>query len=176
MENVFDNSRDLPDDLERLQTLRIWHAMWLERIDRRAEELRRRQSEQARGRARRPPTPDWTLELNRATGQPVAVHVGDCGMAGQRKRPVGQDDARRLLTTDGVPACPVCRPDTELHIVDLTRGRGGRGERSPGVRSARRRGRARAGQTSWPPPPPVGDLGAAAVTGPAGTGVDRVCI
>ncbi|SEF19024.1 hypothetical protein SAMN05216533_8572 [Streptomyces sp. Ag109_O5-10] len=118
MKNVFDNSRDLPDDLDRLQTLRIWHAMWLERIDRKAADLRQRQAEEERGRARRPPVPDWILELNRATGHPLAVHAGDCGMAGRRTQPVGQDDARRLLTTDGVPACPICRPDTSLHIVD----------------------------------------------------------
>ncbi|MFD5538284.1 DUF6233 domain-containing protein [Streptomyces sp. NPDC127079] len=72
-----------------------------------------------RGAAGRPPTPQWTLELVLAAGQPLAVHVGDCGMAGRRTRPVGQDHARRLLTTDTVPACPLCRPDTELHIVDL---------------------------------------------------------
>jgi len=90
--------------------------MWLERIDRKAADLRKRQAEEERGRTRRPPVPDWILELNRATGHPLAVHVGDCGMAGRRKRPVGQDDARRLLTTDGVPACLICRPDTALHI------------------------------------------------------------
>ncbi|MFE5038225.1 DUF6233 domain-containing protein [Streptomyces sp. NPDC056683] len=92
--------------------------MWLERIDRKAADLRQRQAEEERSRARRPPAPDWILELNRATGHPVAVHAGDCGMAGRRRRPVGQDDARRLLTTDGLPACPICRPDTSLHIVD----------------------------------------------------------
>ncbi|MER6538229.1 DUF6233 domain-containing protein [Streptomyces sp. 900105755] len=116
---MFDNSRDLPDDLDRLQTLRIWHAMWLERIDRKAAALRQRQAEEERGRARRPPAPDWILELSRATGHPLAVHAGDCGMAGRRKRPIGQDDARRLLTTEGIPACPICRPDTSLHIVGL---------------------------------------------------------
>ncbi|WP_405734958.1 DUF6233 domain-containing protein [Streptomyces sp. NBC_01537] len=91
--------------------------MWLERIDRKAVELRRRQAEEERGRARRPPVPDWILELNRATGHPLAVHVGDCGMAGRRTRSVGQDEARRLLATAGVPACPICRPDTSLHIA-----------------------------------------------------------
>ncbi|MEV0472339.1 DUF6233 domain-containing protein [Streptomyces prunicolor] len=116
---MFDNSRDLPDDLERLQTLRIWHALWLERIDRKAAELRRRQAQEERGRASRPPVPDWILELSRATGHPLAVHVGDCGMAGRRRRPVGQDEARRILATTGVPACPICRPDTSLHIAGL---------------------------------------------------------
>ncbi|MFF4307922.1 DUF6233 domain-containing protein [Streptomyces sp. NPDC001601] len=92
--------------------------MWLERIDRKAAGLRQRQAEEERGRARRPLAPDWVLELNRATGHPLAVHAGDCGMAGRRKQPIGPGDARRLLTTDGVPACPICRPDTSLHIVD----------------------------------------------------------
>ncbi|XUL85275.1 DUF6233 domain-containing protein [Streptomyces galilaeus] len=58
--------------------------MWLERIDRKAAALRQRQAEEERSRARRPPVPDWFLELNRATGHPLAVHVGDCGMTGRR--------------------------------------------------------------------------------------------
>ncbi|MGW3289435.1 DUF6233 domain-containing protein [Streptomyces sp. NPDC001002] len=116
---MFDHSRDLPDDLERLTTLRIWHAMWVDRIDCKAAYLRRRQAEEDRGRALRPPAPDWILQLSPANGMPQAVHVGDCGMAGRRTKPVSQDDARRLLTTDGVPACPICRPDSALGIVDL---------------------------------------------------------
>jgi hypothetical protein len=99
--------------------MRIWHALWLDRIDRKIAYVQQRQAEEEHGRARRPPTPDWILELNRATGHPLAVRVGDCGMTGHRTQPVGHDDARRLLTTDRVPACPICRPDTELHIVDL---------------------------------------------------------
>lgn len=118
VENVFDNSRDLPDDLERLQTLRTWNAMWLARIDRKIAALEQRQAEEEHRRTHRPPVPDWILELNRATGHPLAVHVGDCGMAGRRRRQVDQDGARRLLTVDGVPACPICRPDTALHITD----------------------------------------------------------
>ncbi|MFK0154274.1 DUF6233 domain-containing protein [Streptomyces sp. NPDC090493] len=92
--------------------------MWLDRIDRKAAELQQRQAEEERGRARRPPVPDWILELNRATGHPLAVHVGDCGMVGRRRRAVDQDGARRLLATDGIPACPICRPDTALHITN----------------------------------------------------------
>ncbi|MGW3284047.1 DUF6233 domain-containing protein [Streptomyces sp. NPDC001002] len=116
---MFDHSRDLPDDLERPQTLRIWHSMWLDRIDRKAAYLRQRQAEEERRQHTRPPAPDWILELSRANGNPQAVHVGDCGMTGRQPRPVGQDEARRLLTVDGVPACPICRPDSALGIVDL---------------------------------------------------------
>ncbi|MEU1465930.1 DUF6233 domain-containing protein [Streptomyces sp. NPDC005727] len=42
-------------------------------------------------------------------------------MAGKRRRPVEQDEARRLLA-DGTSACPHCRPDTGLGIVDLRQG------------------------------------------------------
>ncbi|MCX5238950.1 DUF6233 domain-containing protein [Streptomyces prunicolor] len=77
--------------------MRVWHAMWLDRIDRRMAYVQQRQAEEERGRRNRPRPPDWILELNRATGHPLAVHVGDCGMAGRRSRPVGQDEARRLL-------------------------------------------------------------------------------
>ncbi|MEU5314167.1 DUF6233 domain-containing protein [Streptomyces sp. NPDC021562] len=86
--------------------------------NRHADGLRQRQTEAERGRARRPPAPDWVLELNRTTGHPMAVHVGDCGMANRRRNPVGRDEARRLLTTDGIPACPICRPDAALGIAD----------------------------------------------------------
>ncbi|MGY4983471.1 DUF6233 domain-containing protein [Streptomyces sp. 900105755] len=125
--------------------MRIWHARWLERSDRKAAGLRQRQAEEERGRARRPSAPDWILELNRGTGRPLAVHAGDCGMAGRRRQPAGQADARRLLTTDGVPACPICRPDTSLHIVDGLRTRSGH---PPGQRPPRGRTRLRPGRPS----------------------------
>ncbi|WP_455752971.1 hypothetical protein [Streptomyces chartreusis] len=54
---------DLPPDLERLHTLRVWHALWLERIDRKIAALQRRQAEEERGRRTRPERPDWIVEL-----------------------------------------------------------------------------------------------------------------
>ncbi|MDT0570328.1 hypothetical protein RM704_23140 [Streptomyces sp. DSM 3412] len=50
---------DLPPDLERLRTLRVWHVMWLERIDRKIAALRQREAEQEHERRSRPPRPDW---------------------------------------------------------------------------------------------------------------------
>jgi hypothetical protein len=108
---------DLPPDLERLTTLRVWHAMWLDRIDRRIAYVQKRQAEEERGRRNRPQPPDWVVELSRATGGPLQVHDGECGMKGKRHRAVSRDEARRLLTTDGVPACPFCHPDTQLRII-----------------------------------------------------------
>ncbi|MEU5200376.1 DUF6233 domain-containing protein [Streptomyces scabiei] len=109
---------DLPPDLERLRTLRVWHVMWLERIDRKIAALRQREAEQEHGRRSRPPRPDWTVELGIGTGRPpVAVHTGDCYAAGKRRRAVDRDEARRLLAA-GLPACTHCHPDQHLGILD----------------------------------------------------------
>ncbi|MFE0132417.1 DUF6233 domain-containing protein [Streptomyces sp. NPDC059037] len=45
------------------------------------------------------------------------VHVGGCHMAGKRSRGVTQDEARRALY-EHVDACPHCRPDTELGVLE----------------------------------------------------------
>ncbi|WP_308112862.1 DUF6233 domain-containing protein [Streptomyces sp. DH12] len=47
---------------------------------------------------------------------PTAVHLGTCGMG--RKAPGATEDAARRALAEGVPACPVCRPDTELGVLD----------------------------------------------------------
>ncbi|WP_328879164.1 DUF6233 domain-containing protein [Streptomyces sp. NBC_00299] len=110
---------DLPPDLERLRTLRVWHALWMERIDRKIADLQRRQAEEERGRRNRPQPPDWIVELGiGAERAPVQVHAGDCYMAGKRRRPVNRDEARRLLAT-GLRACNHCQPDIQLHMLDL---------------------------------------------------------
>ncbi len=114
---------DLPPDLDRLHTLRVWHALWLERIDRKIAYLRQRQAEEERGRRNRPQPPDWIVELGRTTGEPLHVHGGECGMTGQRHRAISRDEARHLLITGEVPACPFCHPDTQLRI-DLGARRG----------------------------------------------------
>jgi len=117
---VFD---DLPPDLERLRTLRVWHALWVERIDRKIAAVQRRQAEEEHGRQSRPRPPDWIVELGiGADRTPVQVHAGTCHMAGKRRREVGRDEARRLLT-EGLQSCSHCQPDTQLHILELaTRG------------------------------------------------------
>ncbi|WP_234437090.1 DUF6233 domain-containing protein [Streptomyces maremycinicus] len=113
---------DLPEDLPRLETLRVWHTLWLARIDAKITAVQQQQTETEHGRRRRPETPDWTVELGIGTGRPpVQVHAGDCHMAGKRRRPVGRDEARRLLA-DGMRPCTHCRPDTQLDIPCLPRG------------------------------------------------------
>ncbi|MEU0119423.1 DUF6233 domain-containing protein [Streptomyces bobili] len=118
IKNAFD---DLPHDADRLQTLRVWHAMWLVRIDAKIAALQQRQAEAERGRRDRPQPPEWVVELGIGTGRPpLQVHAGDCYMVGKRRRAVGRDEARRLLA-DGLRACTHCRPDAQLDIIDLPR-------------------------------------------------------
>ncbi|MEV7413110.1 DUF6233 domain-containing protein [Streptomyces althioticus] len=45
------------------------------------------------------------------------VHVGGCWNSGKRSDGVSREQALRALA-EGVPACPHCRPDTELGYVD----------------------------------------------------------
>ncbi|MFE5191068.1 DUF6233 domain-containing protein [Streptomyces sp. NPDC056628] len=53
-----------------------------------------------------------------ADRSPVQVHAGDCHMAGQRRRAVSRDEARRLLAT-GLEGCGHCRPAARLRIIEL---------------------------------------------------------
>ncbi|WP_231158078.1 DUF6233 domain-containing protein [Streptomyces sp. CNZ748] len=111
---------DLPPDLDRLHTLRVWHTMWLQRIDAKIAALARRQTEEERGHRNRPAPPEWIIELGIGERRPpLQIHTGDCHMAGKRHRPVDRDEARRLLAT-GHKACGHCRPDSLLGITDLS--------------------------------------------------------
>ncbi|MFI9772696.1 DUF6233 domain-containing protein [Streptomyces sp. NPDC052415] len=109
---------DLPPDLPRLRILETWLVLTLDRVRWQIAEEERRAAERQRGIAARPPAPDWLIEqsLNRNV-PPVYVHVGGCHMAGSRSRGVDRGQAIRALT-DGVDACPHCRPDTELGVLD----------------------------------------------------------
>lgn len=77
----------------------------------------RRETERIRGEQARPPAPDWLIEQGLSGRVPVYVHRGDCHMAGKRSRGAERDQARRALA-EGVDACPHCRPDTELGVLE----------------------------------------------------------
>ncbi|MFE1558893.1 DUF6233 domain-containing protein [Streptomyces sp. NPDC058734] len=65
-----------------------------------------------------PPPPEWLIEHGIGTGRPaVRVHVGGCWDTRTRCKPATAEAARRALT-EGVPACPQCRPDTALGILE----------------------------------------------------------
>jgi hypothetical protein len=109
---------DLPPDLPRLRTLETWLALTLDSVRKRISEVERQEREHQRGAEHRPPAPDWLLEMGIGGGRlPVYVHAGGCHMVGKRARDVPADVAVRALA-DGVEACPHCRPDTLLGVLD----------------------------------------------------------
>lgn len=110
---------DLPPDLHRLETLRTWHALWLDRIDTKITQVREEQEQQARAEQQRiERAPDWLLERGIGQGgKPAEVHRGDCHAAGKRRQAITRDEARQYLV-DGVRACTHCRPDTELGVLE----------------------------------------------------------
>jgi hypothetical protein len=77
------------------------------------------QAERQRGIDARPPAPDWLIERGLdGHSPPVNIHVGGCQMAGKRSKGASREQAWRALTVDGIDACPHCRPDTELGVLD----------------------------------------------------------
>lgn len=105
---------DLPPDLPRLRTLETWLSLTLTQVRQAIREAEQREAERQRGEQARPPQPDWLLEmgLNR-DAPPTYVHAGGCWNTGTRSRGIDRAAALQALT-DGVDACPHCRPDTEL--------------------------------------------------------------
>ncbi|MET7492677.1 DUF6233 domain-containing protein [Streptomyces sp900116325] len=91
--------------------------MWLARIDEPIAAAERREREKRQGEERRPPTPDWTVELSIGVGaQPIEVHIGGCQTRGNVQRVITREQALAALA-DGIRACIHCRPDTELGVL-----------------------------------------------------------
>ncbi|MFE4671398.1 DUF6233 domain-containing protein [Streptomyces sp. NPDC056723] len=106
-----------PLRLDMLRFARRIAVQQVEQIDRWIATEERREAEHRRGEQARPPAPDWLIEMGLGGRDPVYVHVGGCHMAGKRSRGVERDQALRAVT-QGVDACPHCRPDTELGVLD----------------------------------------------------------
>ncbi|MGW5733131.1 MULTISPECIES: DUF6233 domain-containing protein [Streptomyces] len=112
-----------PVPLSRLDLLRFLERVQerdLERTRGWIADEERREAERARGRQARPPAPAWLIEQGIGRGRPaVYVHVGHCDMAPTppRSKEITQSQARRALH-EGVDACPHCRPDTELGVLE----------------------------------------------------------
>jgi hypothetical protein len=108
----------VPTRLAQLRFLERVQLRDLERTRRWIAEEERREQERQRGLEARPPAPDWLIEQSLSRDvPPVYVHVGGCHMAGKRSKGVPREDALRALTV-GITACPHCRPDTELGVLD----------------------------------------------------------
>ncbi|MGW2113234.1 DUF6233 domain-containing protein [Streptomyces sp. NPDC001948] len=108
---------DLPPDLPRLRTLEQQLTIWVGHVRAAIVAAEQREAERRQGEARRPPAPDWIVELGIGQGAPLSeVHAGHCPAAGKRRRVIDRDQARALLA-DGVRACTHCRPDTALGVL-----------------------------------------------------------
>ncbi|MFC6518177.1 DUF6233 domain-containing protein [Streptomyces goshikiensis] len=69
------------------------------------------------GSSRRP-SPAWLVERGISVGRlPARVHAGDCWDTRSRCAPADADQIRALLA-QGIPACPHCRPDTALGVLE----------------------------------------------------------
>lgn len=76
-----------------------------------------------RERASRRPLPDgpsYVLSYLRAGGQPTAdsVHTGDCKQVSHHTKPLTREQALQAITSGGLRACEICRPDSELGVLD----------------------------------------------------------
>ncbi|MGW3827782.1 DUF6233 domain-containing protein [Streptomyces sp. NPDC005071] len=97
--------------------MRTWYAMWVDRIDEAIVAAEQRERERQQSEERRPPTPEWIVELSIGVGaRPIEVHVGGCPAAGKRQRVITREQALAALA-DGMRACVHCRPDTELGVL-----------------------------------------------------------
>ncbi|MGW2426041.1 DUF6233 domain-containing protein [Streptomyces sp. NPDC001709] len=70
-------------------------------------------------KARQARTADWLIQYGLNRTNVDAVHMGDCWAAKKsgRCRPATREQAMEALRQQ-VPACPHCRPDTDLGILD----------------------------------------------------------
>ncbi|WP_327686391.1 DUF6233 domain-containing protein [Streptomyces sp. NBC_00467] len=103
-----------PQPLELLYFLRRVQVQQLATTDRWIKEAETRQA--ALAARRPPPPPDWVLEHSGKDKTPMYVHAGPCNTRLRTRQVITAQEARRLIT-DGVRACVLCRPDTELGII-----------------------------------------------------------
>lgn len=105
-----------PSRLQLLQFLQRVQQQQLATTERWIEEARAREAARV-ARAPLPPPPDWVLERGGKDRMPVYVHAGVCRTGLRTRQVIDAQEARRLIT-DGVRACPECRPDSELGIFE----------------------------------------------------------
>ncbi|MEU6310761.1 DUF6233 domain-containing protein [Streptomyces sp. NPDC047014] len=108
----------LPPSLDQLQVIRRWLELTLTRVDERITALRAEEDEKAR-RLPLPAAPDWWVEYgNGARRMPELAHTGVCETTSRGKPSTAQAVRELLLSGRGVMACPQCRPDSELGLLD----------------------------------------------------------
>ncbi|MEU7028990.1 DUF6233 domain-containing protein [Streptomyces sp. NPDC046275] len=108
----------LPEDLDRLRILERLAEIILRDIRIKIAEAEKRVAAMRPVRERH--EVQWVLSYLREGGRSVAdrIHASGCGMASSHTKPLTQDQALQLLSSRRVPACEICRPDTDLGVLD----------------------------------------------------------
>lgn len=105
-----------PPDDERLAAIEAYLTVQLLYVRAERAALARRRAIQERTAP--PPPPPFRIQRSVDHARnPVQVHLGTCKLAGRAATSASADAARRALA-EQVRACAVCRPDTELGILD----------------------------------------------------------
>ncbi|MFJ5548702.1 DUF6233 domain-containing protein [Streptomyces sp. NPDC093225] len=107
----------LPPDLPRLRTLVTYLRGELARTERTLAAAEEAEVQEA---VRWPPREPlaWLIGRGIGTGRPaIRLHVGGCWDTGKRSVPATAEQVRHLLAED-VPACPHCRLDTVLGVLE----------------------------------------------------------
>ncbi|AKL64141.1 MULTISPECIES: DUF6233 domain-containing protein [unclassified Streptomyces] len=115
----------LPPDLPRLRTLVTYLRGELSRMEQALAAAEGRKAATVRKQAQPAPEPEpepeppaWLVERGIGVGRlPVRAHAGDCWDTRSRCAPASADQIRALLA-QGIPACPHCRPDTALGVLE----------------------------------------------------------
>ncbi|MFJ6501610.1 DUF6233 domain-containing protein (plasmid) [Streptomyces virginiae] len=108
----------LPPALDQLLVIRRWLELTLARVDERIAVVRAADAEKARRRPV-PEPPQWWIEYGIGVGRaPERVHTGNCPMSSRGRPATAQSVREILLTVPDAVACPLCRPDTELGLLE----------------------------------------------------------
>ncbi|MEV6696206.1 DUF6233 domain-containing protein [Streptomyces sp. NPDC051453] len=104
---------DLPPDVERLETLRTWHVLSLERIDRALDDARRREAEAQERRERA--AAESRFKVEPGLDQQV-IHRGGCQKWVGTRSYLDRSEVLLAIQDEAlnVKPCQVCRPDTAL--------------------------------------------------------------
>ncbi|WP_030902077.1 DUF6233 domain-containing protein [Streptomyces sp. NRRL F-5126] len=90
---------------------------WIAHEERAADEERR---EHRKRQQARPPAGDWIISDAKGPrpGTTVWLHTGGCWDLRPGMRPLTRAQALDALGRDGVHACPSCRPDRDLGVLE----------------------------------------------------------
>ncbi|MFD5932480.1 DUF6233 domain-containing protein [Streptomyces sp. NPDC060333] len=108
----------LPPALDQLLVIRRWLELTLARVDERITAVQAADERRAH-RLPPPEPPQWWIEYGIGVARrPDRVHTGACKVTSRGRVATRQMILEVLRTVPTVIACPLCRPDSELGLLD----------------------------------------------------------